>query len=178
MVTLPTIPTIPTIDKKFLIKWTPVFALLLAFAAYFIPIEIGTRAYIGLGFGLAGRALFPYWIKWKESAEELPFNYSYLMPIIIATLVAVVIGLPGLPEYITLVAAQEGWADHYIYLAALFVGYMGAEGVNKVKGIRSFFESSWEEKMKLLMLVLPIDSVEEPAEETPVSPPPTTVETV
>lgn len=163
---MPTLPTIP-ISKQTLIKWMPALALLLTGGAFFLSVELGVKAMIGYGLGLAGRALFPYWIKWKENAEELKFNYSYLVPIVIGALIGVLVGMSGFPDYLTLVAAQEGWNAYWIYLGALFVGYFGADGINKVKGLRDFLNSLWEASQALGEIVPPVP---EPVEETPVLP--------
>lgn len=164
-----------TLDKRTIISWMPVAAIV-AIAAGLVystmaSVSIGDVALIGFLLGSAGRAIFPFYRKWKENEEELLFNYAYLMPIAMTVAVSVIAYLGGFLNF-EIVAGTPAWV---VYLGALFFAYGGIAALDGFKKWSSFLDSIWQHAQAIKELNVPV--IEEPAEEeTPVpeevTPPP------
>lgn len=164
-----------TLDKRTIISWMPVAAII-AIAAGFIysimpSVSIGDVALIGFLLGSAGRAIFPFYRKWKENEEELLFNYAYLMPIAMTVAVSMIAHIVGFLDLVIL----EGTDPGMVYLGALFFAYGGIAALDGFKKWSSFLDSIWQHAQAIKELNPPV--IEEPAEEeTPVpeeiTPPP------
>ena len=136
----------------------------------FLPVSIGNLAVIGFGFGLALRAILPYYMAWKQNEEALVFNYAYLMPIVILVATAVGSGIAGVTEYLTLVLDTS--SPYLIYAGATVFAYGGYDLFNGFRKWWPFLEQLWETKQlnleEMIRLATEEAPAEEPVEETPV----------
>lgn len=133
--------------KDTLIMLMPYFALVIIILGYFLPIAIGTKALIGFIFGLIGRMLFPYYMKWKENSENLKFNYTYLYPILILIVTGVIAGLAGFEVYLTMLLGNE--PSYVVYLGAIIFAYGGYDLFNGFRKWLAFLENIWQESQTL-----------------------------
>lgn len=154
------------LDKKTIISWMPVVAIIAIVAGLFYSVSysvaVGDVALIGFLLGSAGRAIFPFYRKWKENEEELLFNYAYLMPIAMTVAVSMVAYVGGFISYIIPVDSPV-WV---VYLGALFFAYGGIAALDGFKKWTAFLDSIWQhaQAVKEPLLVIPT-LIEVPAEE-------------
>ena len=154
------------LDKKTIISWMPVIALaaIVAGLIYSVTasISIGDVALIGFLLGSAGRAIFPFYRKWKENEEELLFNYAYLMPVAVTVAVSIVAYLGNFLNF-EIPVGSPVWV---VYLGALFFAYGGIAALDGFKKWTAFLDSIWQhaQAIKEPLLVIPT-LIEVPAEE-------------
>jgi hypothetical protein len=161
----------PTIDKKLIINLLPFIAAAVWLVGMFLPLQLGDLAVVGFGAGLALRAILPYYVAWKENNELLVFNYAYLMPIIVLIAGAVVSGLAGIGDYLT-VAFGATSIPQLLYAGATVFAYGGYDMFNGFRKWWPFLEGLWETKQLDLVELVDLISPEEeapvePTEETP-----------
>ena len=162
----------PTINKTLLLNIMPFVAVAIWLAGMFLPLPVGDLAIVGFAFGLALRAALPYYMAWKENEELLVFNLAYLMPIIILIGGAVISGITGVNEYLTLIFATD--IPQLVYLGATVFAYGGYDAFNGFRKWWPFLEGLFKDKQLNLELALEALSEEEddeeeeaPVEETP-----------
>lgn len=132
------------LDKKTIISWMPVVAIIAIVAGFFYSISpsvaVGDIALIGFLLGSAGRAIFPFYRKWKENEEELLFNYAYLMPIAMTVAVSIVAYLGNFLNF-EMPVGSPVWV---VYLGALFFAYGGIAALDGFKKWTAFLDSIWQ----------------------------------
>jgi hypothetical protein len=158
------------LDKKTIISWMPVVALVAIVTGLIYSvtasINVGDVALIGFLLGSAGRAIFPFYRKWKENEEELLFNYAYLMPIAMTVVVSIIAYFGEFLNYIPV--ESPVWV---VYLGALFFAYGGVAALDGFKKWTSFLDAIWQHAQEVKDFNPP--AVEAPVEEEiPVSTPP------
>ena len=131
------------LDKRTIISWMPVIAIIAIATGLFYSvtasINVGDVALIGFLLGSAGRAIFPFYRKWKENEEELLFNYAYLMPIAMTVAVSIIAYFGEFLNYIPV--ESPTWV---VYLGALFFAYGGIAALDGFKKWTSFLDAIWQ----------------------------------
>jgi len=157
--------------KPIIITLMPIVAIVMVLGCYFLPLAIGTRVLLGFIFGLVGRAVLPYYMKWKESNEELKFNYTYIVPILVLIATAVIGGLVGFDVYVTALFVND--PPYIIYFGAVLFAYGGNDLFNGLRKWQGFLGDVWKTAQEIPSASptppIPPTPIVAPAEEKPVT---------
>ncbi|RLI54372.1 MAG: hypothetical protein DRP09_13310 [Candidatus Thorarchaeota archaeon] len=148
-----------SINKSLVINFLPFIGIGLWIVGMFLPLSIGNLAMVGFVFGLALRVILPYYMAWKSNNELLTFNYAYLMPIVVLVVSAVMSGITGVTEYLTLVF--DTTIPQLVYAGATVFAYGGYDAFNGFRKWWPFLEDLWEAReIELEDLIAAIQSGE------------------